>query len=90
MCLNVLIVPVIVDLTSSIAFACFLFVAVFAISVVFLGLVTFCNTMGCPPVLQIIVCLSRSSVFSFFQTKCVFKFSSSFERGWSNGKLSEF
>ena len=85
-CSDCLDVPVIVDLTSSIALARF-FVGVFVM--VFLGVVTFYNTRGCPPVLHIIVCLSGSSVFSFLLTKCVFKFSSSFEKGWSNGKLSE-
>ena len=65
-CSDCLDVPVIVDLTSSIAFARFLFVGVFVISVVFLGLVTFCNTMDCPPVLHIIVCLLGRQSSAFF------------------------
>ena len=84
-CSDCLDVHVIVDLTSSIAFARFLFVGVFAISVVFLGLMTVIQWVA----LRSYKLLSVSSVFSFLLTKCVFKFSSSFERGWSNGKLSE-
>ena len=75
--------------TNVLRLSLFLFVGVLTDCMLFLGITTLCSGMGCPDVLQNIICF-LGSAFSFLLTRCEVRCSSSSDNGVSCERLSDW